>query len=193
MKKSFFTELDQREFSLLCDFMNESTIDFESEFWRANFMTSLRDYSNEFDDFFRRWQVNKEELLKKVECHTNVQLIELIILIDEFWDKDEADYCFLNQQSPESKIIELLYHTERQEPIQWNPIDTIEKFISESMESAYDFFVNVMDSEKNSKSIWAVKEEDLIGFMLQISKSGQFTRIQRNDGFVKFEFVSFLD
>ncbi|MDK2772603.1 MAG: hypothetical protein KYX68_10315, partial [Flavobacterium sp.] len=70
---------------------------------------------------------------------------------------------------------------------------TIEEFIYESMDKEYDFFINLQDINGKSKSIWVVKEEDLMGFMLSISNQKLFARIQRNDGFVNFDFTSFLD
>ena len=65
MKRSYFTVLDQREFNLLCDFMNGRTIDFTDVFWRANFMSGLKDYSNEELCHFKKWKVDKDELFEK--------------------------------------------------------------------------------------------------------------------------------
>lgn len=194
MKKSFFDELNQREFNLLCDFMNGRTVDFTDVYWRATFMSGLRGYSNEEQNHFERLKVDKEELFLKLESHTNIRLIVLISALDEFWDKDEEMYHDMDMQCPSSKVHEILTDDETQSPISWNPEQqTLEEFIDETMENEYDFFVNILDLKGDSKGICAVKEEDLIGFMLSISNERWFARIQRNDGFVKNDFVSFTN
>lgn len=194
MKRSYFTVLDQREFNLLCDFMNGRTVDFRDAFWRANFMSGLRDYSNEELNHFKKWKVDKDELFEKLKFHTNLDLIGLIMSIDEFWGEDEKRYHDLDMQCPSSKIDEIFDNDEILEPINWNPEEqSLEEFIGESMQLGYDFFANVLDLEGTKKGVYAVKEEDLIGFMLSISNQKLFARIQRNDGFVNFDFISFLD
>lgn len=194
MKRSCFTMLDQREFNLLCDYMNGSIVDFKDTFWRANFMSRLRDYSNEEFNHFEKWKVDKDELFEKLEFHTNLDFISLIMSIDEFWGEDEKKYHDLDLQCPSSKIDDFFDNSEIQEPICWNPKEqSLEEFIGESMQLGYDFFVNLKDINGKSKCIWVVKEEDLIGFMLSISNQNLFARIQRNDGFVNFDFISFLD
>ncbi len=194
MRRSIYTDLTDREFSLLCQFMDGRTVDFSNPFWRAEFMTGLRDYSNEEQKHFEKLKVDKDALFETLKCFMNIQFIGLIVSIDEFWGHYEEKYHGFDLLCPSSKVEEMRNSIEILEPYAWNPDEqTIEEFLYESMEKEYDFIVNLFDLEGKSNSIWVVKEEDLMGFMLWISNHKWFVRIQRNDGFVKHEFVSFLN
>ncbi|MCO6163948.1 hypothetical protein [Flavobacterium sp. NRK F7] len=193
MRKSIYANLTEREFNLLCQFMKGRTVDFINPFWRVNFMSGLRDYSKEKENHFESYNVDKDELFETLNCLLNIQFIGLIESIDEYWE-DEDKYHDSDMICTRCKIEMMQNSIEILEPIRWIPEEqTIEEFIYESMDKEYDFFVNLQDINGKSKSIWVVKEEDLMGFMLSISNEKYFARIQRNDGFVNYDFVSFLD
>lgn len=95
--------LNENESCLICDSLNGTIVDFRDLMWKYNFITDILE-SIELFRLDKKWLVNEEILIKKLESLSDLDTLALIAEVDEFWGTDEEQYEMFRFLSPKAKM-----------------------------------------------------------------------------------------
>lgn len=179
MKK--LEKLNENEFHLVCDFLNGLVLNLKCINWKSNLIDDII-YSEESDILKSKWCVNIDNLEDKLNLLSDIELLELLVEVDLFWEIDESSYQLFGFISPQSKILEIINKQEKHEPIIWNSeLSPLQEFFMIAKGIELEFIIYVQDSEGNDKTVWATSESDLLECLFVISEKYHFGRLQRID------------
>jgi hypothetical protein len=166
-------KLEKNEFNMVCDCLNGIIIDFEQSDWRDSILDNIYDSNLE-----SKWGVNKKELIHKLCRFTNVESLELIVDVDQFWDRNENKYQVLGKITPKAKILEITSEKEKHEPIIWNSkVSSIRDFYMVAQGLNLECIIFVQNYDGKDNSIWATSNVDLLDCLLDISERLCFSRV----------------
>ena len=108
-------KLTENEFKLICDYCNGKIVKLEidASLWERNlkfdFISGMVDSIN-YRELDKKWEVDGNKLVQKLDLFNYKEFIQLIIDIDNFWSNKETNYTNLGYITPSSimsSIIEM--------------------------------------------------------------------------------------
>lgn len=185
--------LAENEFHLLCDFMNGTMLELASLNWRSSLLMDLLE-ANELNGLETKWETDIDVLNKKLTVLTRIELLELLVEVDLFFNVEEDTYSCLEKISPKSKIVEILNSTEKHEPMIWKSgAGPLSDFFMISEALGMDMIIYVQDSEGNNKSVWSTSNEDLMDCFVTFSDKCYFGRVQKIENAIRYGFFDFVE
>lgn len=167
-------KLEENEFTMICNSLNGIVIDFEPINWRSSIIDCIYDSNLE-----SKWGVNKEELISKLCKFSNIESLELIVDVDQFWNRNENQYQVLGKITPQAKILKITSETEKHEPIIWDSkVSSIMDFFMVALGLNLEYIIYVQDSEGADKSVWATSQTDLLECVFDISEKFYFGSVE---------------
>ena len=145
--------------------------------------------ANELNGFQTKWETDINILYKKLIFLSKIELLELFVEVDLFWNVKENPYSSSKKTSLESKIVEISSSTEKHEPMIWESgVGSFMDFLMISEALGQDYIIYVQDSEGNNKSIWSTSKDDLIECFFTFSDKCNFGRVQKIEDSIRYGF-----
>lgn len=98
--------LTKDEFHLICDNQNGLLTRTDLLNCKSCIMGNVYEQMNE-DNLHKKWNVNKDLLMKKLDKLSYKETLRLLVAVDEFWDRDDSLYIMMGVQPPLQILSEL--------------------------------------------------------------------------------------